>query len=237
MNNARFSITIERTRVVTILVCVVSVLALLNGLGLYLTFGLGYQYAKGFVPLFNLDNESNVPTYFSAMMLFAASFLFYWASRYEISTGSKFSRHWTLLSFIFLLLSVDEAASIHEKFIGPLRESFDLSGPLYFSWVLVGFAVVIIFAIYYYRFVLNLPGSIRTGMVLAGVIYLSGVLGLELIDGNYVSLYGDGNLTYQLLTSCEELLEMTGVVILINVLLKHLHANRVRAEMIFDGKQ
>ena len=49
-----------------------------------------------------------------------------------------------------------------------------------------------------------------------------GALGFELLGGRHNDLYGSNNLTYSILYTCEEFLEMLGIVIFIYALFVYL---------------
>jgi hypothetical protein len=227
--------TIKRSRVVAALVITAFALILLHVIGLYIHYELGHPFAKGFVPLFNLDTEGNVPTFFSALLLLIASLLFFWIARHQQLPGAKYSMQWRMLPPIFLLLAIDEAAKIHELLIEPMRAAFHLKGIFFFSWVIVGMAAVAFLAAVYFRFVVDLPPRFRGQLLLATALYLAGVIGLELVGGNYASLHGYANLPYELIATSEELFEITGLIILINALLKQLQAFQARLEIMMDA--
>jgi hypothetical protein len=127
--------------------------------------------------------------------------------------------HWIGLSGIFAYMSVDEMASLHERLIPPMRALFDAGGIFYFAWVIPAIGLLIVFAVVYFRFWLQLPKKPRFYIGLAGTLYVLGALGVELIGG-YLADAGDENsFSYSLVTTIEEGLEMTGVVLFIYGLL------------------
>lgn len=231
MQNHRILITIRRPRVVTTLVALAAGLLFLHGLGLYFRYALGHAYVKGFVPMFNLDTEGNIPTFYSSLLLVMASILVYWITRNEELAGSKYATQWRLMSMIFFFLALDEAAKIHELLIEPLRDAFHLGGVFYYSWVIVGIAGVSLLATLYFRFVLDLHSHFRSQLLLAAAFYLTGVIGFELVGGYYASLYGEANMPYELITTGEELFEITGLIILVNALVKYLQTRQTILEI------
>jgi hypothetical protein len=235
MSDRWLAIPMRRSRIVGFLFFLAGCLFILNGVVLFFVHGLGHNNVLGFVPLFHMDFEGNVPTYFSSILLLLSANLFYWLSRLEQDRGEIHPKHWFGLSLIFIFLSLDEVSKIHEQTIEPLRNYFELTGPLFFSWVIIGMAGVALLGLIYIRMVLSLPSQFRNALLLSGLVYLGGVLGFELIGGNYASLYGIQTLPYHLLTTCEETLEMTGLILLINALLKHLQSNQTHIGYQFEG--
>jgi len=136
--------------------------------------------------------------------------------------GDRYALHWRVLSIIFLYLSVDEAASIHELAIGPLRSALNTSGIFYFAWVIPAAALVLLFVLAYLRFLAHLPGKTRRLFLLAGIIYVSGALGMELVGGYQTDFYGRENMVYALIANTEEFFEMMGVVVFIYALLSYM---------------
>lgn len=134
------------------------------------------------------------------------------------SRVSAWRVHWRVLGIVFVLLSVDEVASFHELMGVPIRARFDLPGFLQFAWVLPAAAAVLILGLFYLRFVLALPAKTRSHVVIAGVIYLCGVLVLESVGSAVFSADGDA-LGYELIVMVEETCEMVGIAIMLIALL------------------
>ena len=234
MNEKKLSLQLSRSKIITTLIYVAIALLILNCLSLYLHYVLGYPSIKGFVPKFDFDEENNVPTYFSSFLLLISAILLFWASISAKQASSKYAKHWGALSIVFLFMSLDETASFHELLIDPLREIFNLSGYFYWSWVVFGLIIVIIFAISYIRFLLDLPPKVRYTIILAAALYLGGVIGMEMISGNYYSVYGQ-NLIYAVLTTIEETLEIAGLILLIKVLFDYLFVSSPGLEIKLEG--
>ncbi|GAA3535630.1 hypothetical protein GCM10022394_14040 [Zobellella aerophila] len=58
--------------------------------------------------------------------------------------------------------------------------------------------------------------------VFSGVVFVSGAIGFEMLAGRYVELHGKGNLIYSFFYTCEEFLEMLGIVIFIYAVLMYM---------------
>ncbi|MEO6029719.1 MAG: hypothetical protein ABIR79_22865 [Candidatus Binatia bacterium] len=69
------------------------------------------------------------------------------------------------------------------------------------------------------RFVRGRPAEVRTGIILAAALYLTGVIGMEALGAATVSAVGQYSVPYLLASGCEDLLEMVGVIWLIRTLL------------------
>jgi hypothetical protein len=187
-------------------------------------FLLGHGYVKGLVPLFDLDSERNVPTFFSVLLLiFAALLLAFIAvlnGRRESSDVSK----WTILSFGFLYMAYDEAFNVHELLIVPVRTLLGNSnlGIFYYAWVIPGIALAFVLALFFLKFLLRLPATTMLTVLLAATLYIGGCIGFELIGGSYAESHGSKNLTYNMITTIEEGLEMAGLIVFIYALLVYI---------------
>ena len=172
---------------------------------------------------FNLDEETNLATFFSSALLAFAGVLLILIARRVRETGGPKVLHWRALGAVFLAMSFDEFSGIHERVGSFLRANYHVPGhgALHFTWVLAGLPFVAAVACLAMPFLLSLPPRLRRAMVCAGAVYVSGALGMELLDGWYVDTYGY-DLFYALLTIVEELLEIAGAILFIRCLLRHL---------------
>jgi hypothetical protein len=93
---------------------------------------------------------------------------------------------------------------------------------LYFGWVLPYGVLTVALGIAYLRFWWALPPKTRWRSALAGILYVGGALGLEAVGGRYLHAQGGRpDLTYALITTCEELLEMIGASLFLHTLVQH----------------
>src|SRR5262245_53620487 len=74
----------------------------------------GLRKDEGWVPIFSLSYEQNVPTWYSSALLLVCSMLLALCATYARKKGAGYVRHWWLLAIAFLYISVDETVSIHE---------------------------------------------------------------------------------------------------------------------------
>lgn len=182
-----------------------------------------FNYREEWTRLFNLDREYNFPSAYSSLTLLLCAFLIMLIANYKKTENNRFSRHWKTLSLIFLFFAIDEAFSIHEiLIIKDLRKALNLGGVFYFIWVIPGTLFVIWFTLWYWKFLLHLPGKTRLLFMISGGTYVAGALGGEMVSGFYADLEGQQNLVYAFMVCLEEVLEMVGVIIFIYALLTYL---------------
>lgn len=191
----------------------------------------GFAAATG---LFRLNQEQNIPTWYASATLFLAAILLSMIAIIQKMKGAPFVRRWFGLAFIFLFFSVDETATIHELSIVPLRTTFQFEGFLYYSWVVPAALFIMVFAILYARFFLNLDPEIRHLFMVAALIYIGGALGFEMVSG-YVRDF-ESFIALALLITIEEFLEMIGVTVFIYALLKYLAGEASNVNIEFKAQ-
>ena len=94
-------------------------------------------------------------------------------------------------------------------------------GIFLFAWTIPAAVGVVLFALVYLKFLFRLPVATRWLFVLAGVVYVGGALGMEMIEGQFVFLFGQASMAHALMVAFEEFLEMSGVVLFIYALLSY----------------
>ena len=172
--------------------------------------------------LFNFNFEKNIPTFYSAIAILCSSILLFYIATMEKHRNSKYL-HWLVLSIIFFFLSIDEIASIHEHFsILMKNNNFEATGLFYRAWIIPYGIATCIFCIFYLRFLINLQRNFRYLFLLSGAIFICGALGLEMLGGAYIEINSGKNLTYSIISTFEELLEMLGISLFLFTLLSYI---------------
>lgn len=229
------NIKISVRKISKILLSIVLFLTVASLSGQLIKYSLGYDNFLGFIPLFHVDKEANIPTWYSSVSLFLCSGLLAIIALAKHREINHYAKHWIGLSLIFLFLSIDEAASIHELTILPLRTALNTSGIFYFAWVIPGAVLVLIFLLSYFKFFLDLHPLIKQLFIVSISLYLGGALGMELVGGWYREIHGPENLIYANITAIEELLEMSGILVFIYTLILYLEMNIKQINIFFDG--
>ena len=176
---------------------------------------------QGFLEEFHLSREGNLPTYYSAVALLFCSVLLAFIARSR--KREPYSAHWAGLAAVFLFLSLDEMLQWHEILVNPVRATLDTSGLLYFAWVIPYGLLLLTLLVLYTRFIFyHLPNRTRGLFVLAGLMFVSGAIGVEMLGGRHAELYGDQNLTMVLYQTVEESLEIMGILVFIYALTSYI---------------
>ncbi len=204
-----------------------AVLLVLSSIAIQLTdqaTGYSSVVIHKMVKLLNVDLELNIPTFFSTLILLFASLLLAAIAFLKDKQKASYVLHWGVLSTGFLFMAFDEAFSVHERLIEPMRAILgeENLGILYFAWVVPAFVLILALSLAYLKFGMSLPANIRCWFIVAGALYVGAAVGFELIEGIHVEIYGKENLLYIALATVEEALEMAGVIVFIRTLLVYL---------------
>ncbi|GAX34107.1 hypothetical protein [Nodularia sp. NIES-3585] len=215
-------INISAKKITQSLIIIIICLTLTGALsGYFLVSDFQFPSSKWFYELFSLDEELNVPAWYSSFTLLFCSGLL--AVITSIKKTDKYFIYWKNLSLIFLFFSLDEAFSFHEILIIPaLRERFNFSPIFFHTWVIFAIPAVIFFIFKYLKFFLYLPKKTQYLFLLAASFYVGGALGMEMVSGLFRESFGRLAPVTTMIIVIEELLEMTGVVTFIYALLTYL---------------
>ncbi|MBN2029673.1 hypothetical protein JW824_05455 [bacterium] len=219
------TVTIPPTRIVQILIGIELLLIIASIAGQFSVFIIDHPRSLGLPPMFYLEDEYNIPTYFSSFLLGMAAFLLGLIAFSEEKGEDHFRRHWIFLAALFLFFSIDEAICLHERLNMAIRNIFgwkELVGwrKFFFStWIVPGTIFSIILVLNNFRFFLQLPKRTKHLFFLAALICFSGVIGIELITILYRNTFGPLNFNYTMIVTVEETLEMSGVILFIYALL------------------
>lgn len=220
---SNFSIAPKQVAVVLLLAT-----ALLLGLHLivvYIKFSGNYGpvMVEKLDRFFNVNNEYNLPTFFSCLLLLMASAILYFI--YKICTPADSNRKkWLLLSFIFLFLAADEMIELHERVNAVTRQfvTNDMSGYLFWAWIIPYTILFLAVGFYLMRFVLQLPKRTRNYFILSAIVFFSGAVMIESVEGRLNNSYDVEHPVFVFTTTLQEVMEMVGVIIFIYAILDYL---------------
>jgi hypothetical protein len=188
--------------------------------------------------LVDLDEEGNLPTYFSAALL-AATAVGLAAAAALVSARGR--RAWPLAvpAGVAALLSVDELASLHEQ-LALLADLLGVDAGLRFSWVVPGAVVALAVGAVLLLVARELAPRTRWRLVVAGVVYLLGALVVETVTGGMFRPAEPGGLepvqstAYVLLNAVEEGLEMVGALLALRAVLLVLRVGVTPRGLVVD---
>lgn len=220
-------------RVTRALIIITVCLAFASLAGQFYIYFLNGNNFLQIVSLFNLDDERNIPTVFSALILLLCSILLEFITLGKQRNKDNYASHWQGLAMIFMYLSFDEFIEFHERINRVLNQIVQSTENQY--WDILNVVFVIIFALVYAKFFFHLPKKIQHLFMLAFFLFVMGGVGIELIGVNYwTHIYHQQSFLSQVITTIEECLEIIGVAIFIHALLlyissfmKNIHVNFV----------
>src|SRR5215216_6860118 len=233
-------------RAITIAVLFITLVGFLARVAMYMWGVEGYLQP---LRIFDVGEERSIPTWFESIQFLLCSILLAVVAVAKKRRSDRYSLHWSFLSVIFLELSLDEVASIHEA-IGAQSErllhnttGFTPGGAIKFFWVVPGTIFVFIVLVAYLRFLANLSRSTRYSFLLAGALFVLGALGLEMLSaqvssssegianffGMELGLSGHSGsalpkIMIGLQTCVEEMFEMLGLTAFIYALLAYIRS-------------
>ncbi|TRW43697.1 hypothetical protein [Georgenia yuyongxinii] len=149
---------------------------------------------------FSFQQPLSLPNWFSTLVLAITGLAASELAAEQRRAGERWIS-WEVIAGVFVLLSVDEAMSIHGR-LGPLLGAV-LSVPVV-PWVVIAVALAMTFCLLMLPLLLSLPRPTALAMVLAGVLFVLGAAGVEAVEG----LLPAGGLDLPNLV--EEVLEMVG---------------------------
>jgi hypothetical protein len=157
------------------------------------------------VAFLSLSYEGNLPTWYASALLLLCALVLAAVAGAARRAGEAGGRAWGVLAAVFAFLSLDEAVGLHEHLA-----LLELSGVLFFSWVVPAAALVLAGGALCVPFLRALPPRRRGQFLLAAALYVGGALLMELPLGWWTERAGNDNLPYALIDHVEEALELLG---------------------------
>lgn len=216
--------TLNPKRVATIMLGIIAVLTIMHVTQLVIYFQIDDPDVFDFIKIIDFGYEVNFPTFYSSTAILFCAILLWVISLQKRREKAPFNYHWIGLAIIFTFLSLDEAIALHEE-IGDFVEEHEwveAEGFLFFAWVAPYGILLGLFAISYFKFVFALPRQTMILFLGAGIIFVSGAMGIEAISAREADLNDTDTLLYTVLYTVEELFEMVGIVIFSYALLRYI---------------
>ena len=192
------------------------------------------NFAERLDQFLNFDREVNFPTYYNAILLFLSAQTFLLIAYQNTNTKFYFKTYWYILSFVFLLLSIDEFVRIHEWFIEWTPRLFGVGGTgiLKFAWIIPYGIFVILFGLYSIKFLRSLEKSFQKGYLICSALFVLATIGIESLGGIGYEQNNDSRSFEYLLfyTTLEESMEMLSLILVLHYNLKfHIDYNSALA--------
>ncbi len=166
----------------------------------------------------DLVEEPSLAQWYSASLHLCISLI---NAGIAVSFRGKLFVGWMGLALLFLFTSIDEAVMIHEMLDRPTREAFGTSDWFSIAWILPGAVIALVIGLAYIKFLAALPRGIAVTFIVAGIVFLSGAILMEIPGGHLYEKYGFSSWHYIASYAIEELLELLGLVTFVHGLLKY----------------
>lgn len=177
------------------------------------------------VHLVNLSGESNIPTWFTSSIFLVCSLLLYLIALAKYQSRDSCRHHWAGLAFVFILLSLDATATIHDWLLEQdLVSTWNTRGFLFFPWVIPGWIFVGLMTVIYFRFVFALPAQTRNLFIGSAIIYITGALVFEMMSAYLMDFYTDETIWRGLVATIKQSLELLGIITFIYGLLTYIRS-------------
>ena len=225
------TIGLSASRLIRVLAIIVAALVILHVATNYCWVtqrcGAMTQPINDFGYMFDMNSESNVPTWYSVAQLLTVALALGFVASCETTRQGPALAWWGLV-VLFAYMSLDEATDMHGLW-AKVAGTPDLPGVTHtgFSWVIPGAILVGLFTLLYARWLWRLPARTRGLILLAGAVFVMGGLGLELVGALVVQ---DNFLapSYLAVSTLEELFEILGIMIMLYAVLSHIGDQRLQ---------
>jgi len=167
--------------------------------------------------MFDVNEEHNLPTWFSGFNLMISTTLVWIISRSKKASNDSMAGRWTVLLVVFSFLSIDEIAGIHESINSVIEP----------TWAYGGAVIALVLALYFIPFLKSLPRKSLILFVIAGAIFVGGAVGMEIIGEPMES----DSLIYNMTTLVEEGMEIFGIIIFSKALIQYMGLATINVEV------
>lgn len=222
MNATALTATLSARRVFRVLLLVI--FSLLAAHLLFVVGSAAIGHPMYYLPrLFHMGLEANVPSYLSALVLLLAALLLAVTTAVTRQRGSAGVWGWAILTIGFSVMSLDEAAQIHEGLFGKLLSQTQEGEAFgwHYSWYILYIPFVALLLAAYVPFLRALPRRFLWLFLASGALYVGGAIGFEILEA-YLIGQGVSVIGVMMNIAFEETLELTGVALFIYSLLLYL---------------
>ncbi|MBL3527281.1 MAG: hypothetical protein JMN27_07085 [gamma proteobacterium endosymbiont of Lamellibrachia anaximandri] len=219
------------------LLWIVAFLTIASTLGQISHHFFGHSRLFGLVYLFNLNREWSIPSFYASFAVLFCSLLLTLIAWVHHRRGEMDFKYWYGLAVIFLLLAIDEYTDIHNRIFEPVHSHLKAIGMISYAWLLVYVPLLLAMLLIYRRFLTRLPEQIAKLLILAGVVYLVGAIGINFIGDQYTYSERRVAVSYAVIYTLEELCEMLGIIMFIYALLKYMEGYIGQLALVFLDRE
>jgi len=191
---------------------------------LFLKFGMGWDTARGVTLFFHFDNENNLPTLYSFILIASTAIMAFMFGFLRIDTLWQ-RAGWVILGAVMAFLALDEMLLQFHEGLGDLIElEGALGGFQQFDWIIIVLPILLVFLILLLPWFLKLDRQSQILFVIGGTVFVAGSVGFEVVGGRAIIMSEHGtmkmNFWYDMAVTAEESLEIIGMSIFSYALFK-----------------
>jgi len=182
---------------------------------------LGHPTLMGISREFRLQEEANIPSFFSALALFATA-LVALAVCHALPQGDRDRLGWKVVAGLFAFMAFDEAGQIHELIMLPhALTKYDRY--LHYFSVFPYLGVAALLAAILFPFWVRMSREVRFMFAVAGILYVLSAVGMEVRENELVTAgLPETSLPLAINYALEELGEMLAVALFLRTTLTRL---------------
>ena len=143
---------IRPINVASFLVCIAGILimmSIIEQVDLYL-----FNRSELFMPVFHLDGNNTIPSYFSTTLLTLSSILLLMIGVNAKVKRDNFSFHWIAMAIVFLFVSIYKMVDFHQKIKLLLCHSSNIDLRINIIWIIL--VITLVFVLSYMRFMFHI---------------------------------------------------------------------------------
>lgn len=203
------------TRSISFLPVIVTLaaIALLCGWAFVLMYAAGLAGHDSLpASVLSFDDEGSVPTWVASTLMVVLA-----AMTAAAAVGAPTRRAqlvWWVATAVLVLMSLDEAASLHERSYRVVRLvglSTDWMWEFGFAWVPLAIPIVLAAAAFAWIMRHDIPAETWTGLMIAALLFVAGAMLIEVVGGRFAQAGNTQTTTYAVMTGLEETLETLGL--------------------------
>jgi hypothetical protein len=157
------------------------------------------------------DIQQSLANWFEPILLSIVALLLVAISALARQEHDPHWSRWMALAVVFLALSVDESANLHETVFSPLRDEF--GGDRVLLWMSPALVTVALLGLYFRPLAFGLPRRHAVQFIGCGTLFVGGAVGVEMVSQVLAHRYGTASFEYVLAALIEESLEIIGAVL------------------------
>jgi len=229
-------INLQPKKIILGIGALIFLLALVSLSGQLLRHLTDYENAFGLIPLVDMVRQLSVATILRVLLLFMNALLLGVIAAVEGAKGSKLRGQWMFLAAAFFYMSLHAGSNLHNlvmsQLLKPLRSLFPA---LTITRLGLTVALLALIVVTFFRgFILALPKRTKLLLLASLALYLAAFWGVNTLITQYVSVYGDETLGFNLWWMAKKIVEMGAMLLSLYTWLDFLEKEQAEFEFEFQ---